>query len=68
MRKNTVAKECNSSLPYGGTGKFIHKIYTQNKDKFDRDKKSFKDDTNAIIAHCHMSDRPIQSMQICIQI
>ena len=40
--------------------KFLHGTKT----KYDTDKISFKNDTNAITAHCRRSDRPIRSMKI----
>ena len=47
--KDTLAKESSSSLPWGREiEKFIYEIYTQNKDKFDVDKISFKNDTTCI--------------------
>ena len=42
---------------------FMYEIYTQNKDKIRHGRISFKNDTNAKIAHCHRSDRPIQSIK-----
>ena len=40
--------------------KFVH----ETKTKHNMDKITLKDDTNAIISHCHICDQPMQFMSI----
>ena len=48
---------------------YIQNLYTQNKEKFDTDKKSLTDDTDALITHLICLIGPLKGMKIlCKQI